>query len=73
MSGSLIPSILATNEALPQYRQGVGFPERVHITESSPRDGLQSLGAFIPTEAKAKLIDDYSPPQASRLSTPCRS
>lgn len=61
MSGSLIPSILATNEALPRGTvRGVSFPERVHITESSPRDGLQSLGAFIPTEAKAKLIDDLA-------------
>lgn len=32
-------------------------PSRVEITESSPRDGLQSLGAFIPTEAKIGLID----------------
>jgi hydroxymethylglutaryl-CoA lyase len=38
----------------------VSFPERVHITESSPRDGLQSLGAFVPTEAKARLIDDLA-------------
>ncbi len=38
----------------------MSFPERVHITESSPRDGLQSLGAFIPTAAKAKLIDDLA-------------
>ncbi len=38
----------------------MSFPERVHITESSPRDGLQSLGAFIPTEAKARLIDDLA-------------
>lgn len=36
------------------------FPDRVIITESSSRDGLQSLGAFIPTEAKAKLIDDLA-------------
>jgi hydroxymethylglutaryl-CoA lyase len=38
----------------------VSFPARVTITESSPRDGLQSLGAFIPTEAKARLIDDLA-------------
>ncbi len=38
----------------------MSFPERVHITESSPRDGLQSLGAFIPTAAKARLIDDLA-------------
>lgn len=44
----------------------MSFPERVHITESSPRDGLQSLGAFIPTEAKAGLIDDLA---AAGLST----
>lgn len=35
-------------------------PDRVTITESSPRDGLQSLGVFIPTEAKIALIDDLS-------------
>lgn len=38
----------------------MSFPERIHITESSPRDGLQSLGAFVPTEAKARLIDDLA-------------
>lgn len=36
------------------------FPERVTVTESSSRDGLQSLGAFVPTEAKAGLIDDLA-------------
>ena len=36
------------------------YPERVTITESSSRDGLQSLGAFVPTEAKARLIDDLA-------------
>ncbi|HSJ33720.1 MAG TPA: hydroxymethylglutaryl-CoA lyase [Acidimicrobiia bacterium] len=35
-------------------------PSRVEITESSPRDGLQSLGAFIPTEAKIGLIDSLA-------------
>ena len=30
------------------------------ITESSSRDGLQSLGAFIPTKAKSGLIDDLA-------------
>ncbi|HEX7098000.1 MAG TPA: hydroxymethylglutaryl-CoA lyase [Acidimicrobiia bacterium] len=35
-------------------------PVRVTITESSPRDGLQSLGVFIPTEAKIALIDELS-------------
>ena len=34
-----------------------GFPESVTVTESASRDGLQSLGAFVPTEAKAGLID----------------
>jgi len=38
----------------------VSFPERVRITESSSRDGLQSLGAFIPTEAKSGLINDLA-------------
>ncbi len=30
------------------------------MTESSPRDGLQSLGAFVPTEAKIGLIDSLA-------------
>lgn len=38
----------------------MSFPERVIITESSSRDGLQSLGAFVPTEAKVGLIDDLA-------------
>lgn len=33
------------------------LPDRVVITESSSRDGLQSLGAHIPSEAKSRLID----------------
>lgn len=37
-----------------------GYPERVTITESSSRDGLQSLGAFVPTDARATLIDDLA-------------
>lgn len=37
-----------------------GYPERVTVTESVTRDGLQSLGAFVPTEAKAQLIDDLA-------------
>ncbi len=37
-----------------------GLPEHVTVTESASRDGLQSLGAMIPTEAKAKLIDDIA-------------
>lgn len=35
-------------------------PGFVHVTESSSRDGLQSLGAFVPTEAKVRLIDDLA-------------
>ncbi len=38
----------------------MSFPERVTITESSSRDGLQSLGAFVPTEAKSGLINDLA-------------
>jgi hydroxymethylglutaryl-CoA lyase len=38
----------------------VSYPHHVTITESSSRDGLQSLGAFVPTEAKAGLIDDLA-------------
>lgn len=37
-----------------------GIPKSVTITESASRDGLQSLGAFVPTEAKARLIDDLA-------------
>jgi len=33
------------------------YPASVTVTESSPRDGLQSLSAFVPTDAKAGLID----------------
>ena len=36
------------------------YPDKVTVTESASRDGLQSLGAFVPTEAKAKLIDDLA-------------
>jgi len=36
------------------------LPSRVTITESSSRDGLQSLGAFLPTPAKSGLINDLS-------------
>lgn len=36
------------------------YPKRVTLTESASRDGLQSLGAFVPTAAKAKLIDDLA-------------
>lgn len=35
-------------------------PIRVIVTESSPRDGLQSLGAFISTGDKIALIDDLA-------------
>jgi hydroxymethylglutaryl-CoA lyase len=35
-------------------------PARVVITESSARDGLQSLGAFVATGAKIGLIDDLA-------------
>lgn len=37
-----------------------GYPNGVTVTESATRDGLQSLGAFVPTEAKAQLIDDLA-------------
>jgi hydroxymethylglutaryl-CoA lyase len=36
------------------------LPSRVTITESSSRDGLQSLGAFLPTSAKSGLINDLA-------------
>ncbi|MGH8912267.1 MAG: hydroxymethylglutaryl-CoA lyase [Acidimicrobiia bacterium] len=35
-------------------------PRRVVITESSPRDGLQSLGVFVATDAKIGLINDLA-------------
>jgi hydroxymethylglutaryl-CoA lyase len=38
----------------------VSFPEKVRITESSSRDGLQSLGAFVPTGAKSGLINELA-------------
>jgi hydroxymethylglutaryl-CoA lyase len=37
-----------------------GYPTNVLVTESSPRDGLQSLGAFVPTDAKVGLIEDLA-------------
>lgn len=37
-----------------------GYPDRVNITESATRDGLQSVGAFVPTSDKAGLIDDLA-------------
>ena len=36
------------------------LPETAQITESVTRDGLQSLGAFIPAAAKSSLIDDLA-------------
>lgn len=36
------------------------YPNVVTLTESVTRDGLQSLGAFVPTKDKAKLIDDLA-------------
>src|SRR3954468_21783168 len=30
--------------------------ERVELSEVAPRDGLQSIGAFVPTEAKIALV-----------------
>lgn len=38
----------------------MSFPPSVRITESATRDGLQSLGVTIPTEAKSALIDDLA-------------
>ena len=36
------------------------LPSKVTVTESSSRDGIQSLGAFVPTEAKSGLINDLA-------------
>ena len=38
----------------------MAYPERAHIVEVGPRDGLQSEEATIPTEAKVELIDRLS-------------
>lgn len=38
----------------------VSVPTKVIVTESSSRDGLQSLGAFIPTADKVRLIEDLA-------------
>ena len=37
-----------------------GYPQSVNITESSSRDGLQSLGAFVPSAAKSGLINELA-------------
>lgn len=37
-----------------------GVPTKVIVTESSARDGLQSLGVLVPTEAKIALISDLA-------------
>jgi hydroxymethylglutaryl-CoA lyase len=34
------------------------LPDRVHIDEVMPRDGLQRLASFVPTERKVDLVDD---------------
>ncbi|MGC2241177.1 MAG: hydroxymethylglutaryl-CoA lyase [Acidimicrobiia bacterium] len=36
------------------------YPTRVNVTESSSRDGLQSLGAFVPTSSKSSLINSLA-------------
>lgn len=36
------------------------LPSRVTVTESASRDGLQSLGSWVPTTAKADLINDLA-------------
>lgn len=38
----------------------MSFPPAVRVTESVTRDGLQSLGASVPTPAKSRLIDDLA-------------
>lgn len=42
------------------YRLVVSFPTHARITESATRDGLQSLGVGIATEAKSRLIDELA-------------
>ena len=34
-----------------------GLPERVHIYEVGPRDGLQNESVVVPVEAKATLVE----------------
>jgi isopropylmalate/homocitrate/citramalate synthase len=36
------------------------FPEKITVVDVSPRDGLQSLPKWIPTETKVKMIDRLS-------------
>ena len=36
------------------------LPEKVLVTEVAPRDGLQSLGHWVPTDDKVRLIDRLS-------------
>ncbi|MDP4023977.1 hydroxymethylglutaryl-CoA lyase [Methylobacterium sp. NEAU 140] len=36
------------------------LPERVQVVEVAPRDGLQSLGAWVETDAKVAMIDRLS-------------
>ena len=38
----------------------MSFPERVTLREVGLRDGIQSMGAFIPTERKIALVDALS-------------
>ncbi|QCP54802.1 hydroxymethylglutaryl-CoA lyase [Trinickia violacea] len=43
---------------MPQTSGGAGrFPQRVHIVEVGPRDGLQAESKLVPTEVKIELID----------------
>jgi hydroxymethylglutaryl-CoA lyase len=41
----------------------------VHICEVAPRDGLQNLDAFVPTEAKCALIDAIVAAGAGEIDT----
>jgi len=43
------------------------LPDRVLITDVGPRDGLQSEGAFIPTERKVAIVDALSNAGVGRI------
>src|SRR5919201_706026 len=45
----------------------MSLPTSVTIREVGPRDGIQSLGAFIPTEQKIELVDALSETGITRI------
>ena len=45
----------------------MSWPKSVVIREVGPRDGIQSLGAFIPTPQKIELCDALSATGLNRI------